>query len=166
MRRRPHVSLCVSFFAPNPPVRRVSISHMCDMWGRFQHDRPVRWALPIAGWRVHRITGAQSCSILQRTTIRMHNIATYHRLWRWLDTSTARRLRPEPRAARAGDMESALYQYGVWSVYGLHRMVQLGDGVGLGPGTWSSSLEMRWTQNVAYPYAWGGKAILLECMRF
>lgn len=105
-------------FRPKPPVRRVSIGHMCDMWGRFQHDRPMRWALLIAGWRVHRITGAQSCSILQRTTIRMHNIPTYHSLWRWLDTSTARRLRPEPRAARAGDMESALYHFSVWSVYG------------------------------------------------
>ena len=25
---------------------------------------------------------------------------------------------------------------------------------------------MSWTQNVALPNAWGGKVILLECMRF
>lgn len=59
-------------------------------------------------------------------------------------------------------MESALYHYTVWS----HTMVQLGDGGGLGPGTWSYSLETSLTQNVAWPYAWRGKVILLKCMRF
>jgi hypothetical protein len=61
-------------------------------------------------------------------------------------------------------MESALYGDSVWLVYGRILWWELGDGVGLGPGTWSGEMEMSWTQNVACPYAWGGKVILLECI--
>ena len=52
----------------------------------------------------------------------MHNIPTYLQYHSNVGMAgyeaLPARLRPEPRAARAGDMESALYGDSVWSVYG------------------------------------------------